>query len=157
WFAFSPTLPPWFGQSAPPPETAPATTLTILETELTPKTLNRIEIRRGERKVVLEKSGAGDWTIEGKWLTRPHEVEELVRQPTGLRSRFTPIAVNDPAELKNYGLDKPPLIVLVKAGDKSYRMVLGEDPTDNNRFTRATFLRLAEYDGKNYQDRPEIV
>src|SRR5262245_31052077 len=73
----TPPLPPSLGLTTTPAGSAPAATLTVLEEELTPGKITRIEIRRADQPILLEK-GKDSWTIEGKWLTRPREVEELV-------------------------------------------------------------------------------
>jgi hypothetical protein len=157
WVLLAPPLPSWLGVKSPPPETSPAASAAVLEKELTPAALTRIEIRRGDRQTVLEKSSAGDWTIEGKWQTRPREVEELVGLLTSLRSRFAPIAVSGDTDLKAYGLDRSALTIIVQANNKKYRLTLGEDPADSNRFTRATYLRLGEPRDAGFQDRGEIL
>jgi hypothetical protein len=149
WLYLAPPLPSWFGAGASDATASASPTLTVLEEELKPANLKRIEVRRAEGPIVLER-GPGGWTIEGKWLTRPREVDELVATIGGLHSRFVPIAItDDPGELKKYGLDKPTLTVNVRAGDKDYRLLFGEDATDSNRFTRSTYLRI--------EGQPEVV
>jgi hypothetical protein len=156
WVWLAPPLPSWLGVTSAPQETTPAASAAVLEKELTPAALNRIEIRRGDRQTVLEKSG-GAWTIEGKWQTRPREVDELVALLTNLRSRFAPIAVAESTDLKAYGLDASALTVIVQADNKKYRLTFGEDPADTNRFTRATYLRLGESASAGFDDRLEIL
>lgn len=142
WLYLAPPLPSWFGAGASDAAASASPTLTVLEQELKPAKLKRIEIRRGEGPIVLERGPAG-WTIEGKWLTRPREVDELVATIGGLHSRFVPIAItDDPAELRQYGLDKPTLTIVVRAGDKDYRLLFGQDASDTNRFTRSSYLRI---------------
>src|SRR5262249_21707952 len=128
WLYVSPPLPSWIGaSSSDTTATASSPMLKVLEQELKPEKLKRIEIRRADGPIILER-GPGGWTIEGKWLTRPREVEELVGTLGGLRTRFVPIPIGaDSAELKKYGLDKPTLTILVRAGDKDYRLRFGED------------------------------
>ena len=60
----------------------------FLTNELTAKDLSRIEIIRGERKVMLDQTGPDEWSLPGKWPVRPGEVKELVGTLTGLRTRF---------------------------------------------------------------------
>jgi ribosomal protein L14 len=122
-------------------------TLTLLEHEITPQTIHRIEIERGKDSLVLEKSG-NDWSLPGKWQVRKAEVEELVRVLGTLRSRFIPERLDDPPDLKKYGLDHP-LIVKVRAGNKEFKLALAEDPSASDRFTRSTNLRMNEL--------PEVV
>src|SRR5262249_33665947 len=90
-----------------------------------------------------------EWIMPGNWPTRPAEVGQLVALVGGLRSRFAPIPVDAGTDLKSYGLDKPPLTISVHAGDKAYRLTLGEEAGASNRFSRPTYLRL--------DDRPESV
>lgn len=145
---FGTPLTPWLERTAPAPA-AGSTTLTILEDKLTPEQLRRIDVRQGDRQVVLERGAGGDWTLPGKWPTRPAEVQELIGLLTGLRSRFAPISIpdsSDAADLKDYGLDQPRVVVTVRAGDEDYRLAFGEAAQDtseeSNRFARATYLRL---------------
>jgi hypothetical protein len=121
-----------------------------LRDQLTPEQLERIDVQHGPRHVVLERSSAGaEWSLPGKWPARKAEVDELVRLLTKLRSRFVPIPVHNPADLKGYGLDQPPVTAVVVAAKKSYRLAFAEEPGEGNRFSRPTYLRLDE--------RPEVV
>jgi len=157
WFWLSPPLPSFLGGTPPSVDTAPRATLDILEHELTTAKLERIEVGQGSNRVLLTRGPQGDWTIAGQWLSRPREVQELVGTLTSLRSRFTPIRPGA-AGLEPFGLDNPALTVIVTADRKSYRLKLGDDPRDSNRFTRATYLLLGEPDGKGgFIDRPEVV
>jgi hypothetical protein len=124
------------------PSAPPSATLTVLERELTPAKLAKIEVRRGDRTVELRRGGAGDWSLPGNWPTRQPEVKELVSLLTGLRSRFAPLPLGEPATLADYGLETPAATVIVLAGGKDYRLHFGEEPGDNNRFSRPTYLRL---------------
>jgi hypothetical protein len=142
------------GLTSPPSDAVGAGTLEVLDKGLSAAALTRIEVQKGERHVVLERSG-GEWTLPGKWPARKAEVEELVAQLSSLHSRFLPIPLGDPAE---YGLDKPALTVTVRAAGTEYRLALGERPADaetnkelseNNRFSKPTYLRL--------DDKPEVV
>src|SRR3954465_6907060 len=64
-------------------------TLRVLQKELRPEYLTRIEVVRGGRRVVLEK-GADGWALPGKWPVRKTEVEQLVETLTTLHMRFAP-------------------------------------------------------------------
>src|SRR5207244_7506474 len=97
----------------------------------------------------LERGAGGEWTLPGKWPARKAEVDELVHLLTNLRSRFVPIPVRDPADLKSYGLDQPPATVTVSAAKTTHRLAFGEEPGESNRFSRPTYLRL--------DDRPEVL
>jgi Domain of unknown function (DUF4340) len=94
---------------------------------------------------VLEKSGQ-EWTLPGNWPVRPQETKQWLAVLTSLRSRFAPIVLSDPIQLKPYGLDEYPLVIDVTAGGEKNTLFFGEEPAGANRFTRATFVRL---DGKN--------
>src|SRR5207253_9492810 len=80
----------WLLMPSAPTEAVAGPTLRFLEKELTPGALKRIEIAGSNGKVVLEQTGAEDWSLPGKWPVRPSEVKELVRNLTELRSRFVP-------------------------------------------------------------------
>jgi hypothetical protein len=130
-----------------------AGTLAVLETELTPDKLSQIEVRQGERVLLLSRGEGSDWTLPGRWPTRTAEVEQLVGLLTNLRSRFAPLPLDveesiREQQLKDYGLDPPRVVVLVKAAGQRYRLALGE-AEGSNRFARPTYLRL--------DDRPEVV
>jgi len=164
WMLCSPTLPSWVGlpaSQAPPVE---STTAVILEKELTPEKLRRIEIRLPDRQLVLVREGGpkGEWSLPGKWLTRPQAVQELVTLLTGLRTRFSATPINQLEDLSAAGLDKPAVTVLLQTQDeqgnkKDYRLTFAEQPGQDNRFSRAVYLRLAEQDGKEFRDLPEAV
>jgi hypothetical protein len=139
----------WLRLAPTQPSATDAGTLRTLQSELTPEELNRMEVQHGQRLVVLERGAGDEWTLPGKWPARKAEVEELVRLLTNLRSRFVPIPLHDPADLKGYGLDQPPVLVTVRAGMTSNRLAFGEEPGESNRFSRPTYLRL--------DDRPEVV
>jgi hypothetical protein len=147
WLA--PNLSSWLPLTSAQTNAPDAGTLHTLHTELTPEQLQRIEVQQGSRSVVLERGAGEEWTLPGKWPARTAEVEELVRLLTNLRSRFVPIPLSAPAHLDAYGLDQPPVLVVVHAGGKNHRLAFGEEPGDSNRFSRPTYLRL--------DDRPEVV
>jgi hypothetical protein len=133
------------------PEVSDHGTLSVLEKDLTPERLIKIEIQADGRRVVVERPPDGEWTLPGKWPTRKAEVAELVGLIGNLRSRFTPQVLDPdptPEDLKEFGLDQPPVTVTVWAGDK-HRLAFGEEQRESNRFSRATFLRM--------DDKPEVV
>jgi hypothetical protein len=147
-----PAVTAWRGPGAPEPAAATGETLNVLEHELTPDRLTRIEVDKGGRHLVLERAAGGEWSLPGKWPTRQPEVEALVNLLTGLRSRFAPEPLSGPPEvLKQYGLDRPEVTVTVTAGGKQYRLAFAEkDERDSgDRFARPTYLRL--------NDNPEVV
>src|SRR3954469_9684563 len=88
-FWVGPSVPVWVGLASPVPDAAGAGTLNILEAELTPQKVTRIDVQRGDRHVILERGADDEWTLPGRWPTRKPEVEQLVSLLTGLRSRFT--------------------------------------------------------------------
>src|SRR5438128_1997992 len=94
--------------------------LTVLEHQLKPDRLQRIEVSHDGQSVVFERGSTGEWTLPGHWPARQAEINRLVETLTSLRSRFTPILLANPPDLTPYGLDKPPLTVQVKADDKTY-------------------------------------
>lgn len=140
------------------PDPVGAGTLTILEEELEPAQLSRVEIRHGDQLVHLERSPNGEWTLPGKWPTRKPEVEQLLGLLTGLRSRFAPIPLND-EELAGYGLDKPPVTITARAGEEIYVLAFGEpaESEETNRFSRPTYLRLGITTPGQVEWKPEVI
>jgi hypothetical protein len=135
----------WLVYAARKPAAAASETLAVLENELRPEQVSRIEVAHGDNPLVLERGAGAEWTLPGKWPTRRPEVEQLVGLITGLRSRFAPVPLTgDPPDLKAYGLDpsQNPVLVTVRAGDKHYRLLFGAEPGEGNRFSRPTYLRL---------------
>jgi hypothetical protein len=116
--------------------------LAILENQLRPERLQQIEVTHDGRAVVFERGSTGEWTLPGHWPARQAEINRLVETLTSLRSRFTPIPLANPPDLAPYGLDKPPLTLQVKADDKTYQLQFGEEPSESNRFSRPTFVRI---------------
>src|SRR5438445_5428785 len=86
WLA--PDLSPWLGLGPVQPSPQNAGTNGILQQELTPQKLERIDVQHGQRLLVLERGAGGEWTLPGKWPARKAEVDELVHLLTHLRSRF---------------------------------------------------------------------
>jgi hypothetical protein len=142
-------LPAWLRSPAPAPPASRS--LELLETEFAPDRLTRIEVAQAGRHLVLERGAAGEWSLPGKWPTRKAEVEGLVALLTGLRSRFVALPLEPDGEgLKRYGLDRPAVIVTLRAGDRDYRLAFAEkDEADGDRFSRPTYLRI--------DDRQEVV
>ncbi|MCI0681177.1 MAG: DUF4340 domain-containing protein [Gemmataceae bacterium] len=139
----------WYTNRSPAPAAQTSTTLKFLEEELQLANLNRVSLAKGkETRYTLERNGP-EWSLPGKWPVRTQDVDQLVTILTTLRSRFTPVPVTEDTNLKDYGLDAGALTVTVKLGNKEHTLKLGEQPDKDNRFTRATFLRL--------DDQPEIV
>ncbi len=152
-FAFGPYLVVWLHLAPKPPDPNGSGTLAVLEDDLTPGKVTRIDVLQSGQHVVLERGKQG-WTLAGKWPARKAEVEDLVTRLTDLRSRFVPIPLHgDPPDLAPYGLDRPPVTVTLHAGDKEYRLDFGIEPGDINRYSRPTYARLTE-DGV---PRPEVI
>ncbi len=126
------------------PGTVSSDTLAVLERELRPESVTRIEIVHGDRRIVLDK-GADGWSLPGKWPVRKPEAEQLVGLLTSLHTRFAPIPVADKAELAQLGLDRADSVqVTVQAGGTDYKLTFGEEPGQGSRFSRPTYLRLGE-------------
>ena len=125
-----------------PARDAARPTVQFLEQDLKPENIKRIEITRGDRKVVLDH--AEEWSLPGKWPVRTSEVNELVKNLTGLHPRFVPIPVGEKPKLKEYGLDPAELVLKVLLKDKEHTLRFGDEQSENNRFSRATFVRLDE-------------
>lgn len=120
--------------------------LAVLENQLKPDRLERIEVTADGRTVALERGSGGEWTLPGHWPTRQAEADRLVHTLTSLQSRFAPIPLANPADLTPYGLNQPQVTIQVKTQDKTYQLELAEEPGESNRFSRPTFLRV---DDKN--------
>ena len=121
----------------------PGATVSFLDEDLRADRLRRIEIKRGPNHVILDRTG-DEWSLPGKWPVRQVEVKQLLTLLDNLGSRFTPIRIKDPGELKSFGLDADPLRLELKVGETYYSLLLGEDPNDTNRFARSTYLRLGK-------------
>src|SRR5438876_6586274 len=152
-FWFGPAVAGWLGLTQKAPDATGAGTLAVLEKELTPDKLTRVEIQQGQRRVILERASEKQpWVLPGNWPTRQPEVERLIGLLTDLRSRFAPLPLTDePTDLKEYGLDQPAVTVLVRAG-REYRLAFAEKAEvgeNSNRFSWPTYLRL--------DNNPEVV
>jgi hypothetical protein len=122
-------------------------TIEFLDVELKPAKLTRIEVsRKGRPDVTLEKVG-GEWTLPGKWPVREAEAERIVKTLTSLHSRFAPEVADKNFDLRKLGLDNDDtLTVKVTVDGKTKTLKIGEEATDKNRFTRVTYLKLADSD-----------
>lgn len=126
------------------PAASVSETRTVLDESFRPDAITRIEIKRGEHHVVLEK-GADGWSLPGKWPVRTPEVEQLVAALTTLHSRFAPLPIDGDDDLKKLGLTGAGVLhVKVKAADQDYQLAFGEEPGQLSRFSRPTYLRLGE-------------
>lgn len=96
---------------------------------------------KGDQRVELQREGK-DWVLPGKWPVRPKEVENLLRTIDDLESRFTAIPITDKTKLKQYGLDPAALTVKLKVKGKERTLALGEEASEENTFSRPTYLRL---------------
>jgi hypothetical protein len=148
------TLPAWLGLTTPAPA-APGKSLVILAEALKADKLTRIEVAKGGKTLVLERTPGGEWGLPGKWPTRQAEVEQLVSVLSGLHTRFQTLPLADGAEaLKRFGLDRPAVTVTVLSGNTEHRLAFAEgeekgEEDDGNRFSRPTYLRIDEL--------PEVV
>jgi hypothetical protein len=128
---------PWHRQAPSSSES-----LVILEQQLKPDRLQRIEVTHDGQTVVFERGSAGEWTLPGHWPARTAEIDRLVGALTSLRSRFAPIPLANSSDSSAYGLEKSPVKVQVKTEDKTHLLQFGEEPGDSNRFSRPTFVRV---------------
>ena len=156
--ALAPLVSTWLDLGPRPVKVSNSGTLGILEEDLQAENLTRIELRHGDHQVILERNASNsDWNMPGNWPTRKPEVEELIRLLTGLHSRFDPIALGDPPDLEKFGLDKPLVVVKVRAGDSGHTLAFGkgkeapdrEASGTDNPFTTPVFLRLDK--------KPEVI
>src|SRR5579859_2374500 len=131
------------------PVTVSSETLRILNDELKPANLRRVEVSHAGEVVVFVRGPDREWSLPGHWPTRKAEVDKLVEVLTGLQTRFAPVELGTASDLKKYGLDDPAVTVKVQAGDTDRRLQFGEEPGDANRFSRPTFLRI--------DDLPEVI
>lgn len=150
---------PWAGRTVgvlpKPVDPAGAGSPLVLNQKLTRGTLQKIEVYNGGEPVVLERGGAGDWALPGKWPTRKREAEELVGLITNLHSRFYVVPFNaaDEDELKTYGLhssQKPVTVTLVHTDSTQTTLRFGEPPVvEGSPFARPTYVRV--------DNNPEVV
>src|SRR3954449_2996293 len=83
----------WYVETSRRSTAATDATMAVLEKELQPDRLARVEIGQGDQRLVLERGTDNEWPLPGKWPTRRREVAELVGLLTGLRTRFAPTPV----------------------------------------------------------------
>src|SRR5438128_8807717 len=115
----------WLGYLPPAPDTGGAGTLAILANEVTPETLTRVEIRSGDRHVLLERGPDKEWSMPGRWPTRGAEVAHLLGTLGELRTRFAPIPASDEQALAIYNLKNPALTVVLHANGVEHRLAFG--------------------------------
>ena len=132
----------WFTHMRVLPAAATSPTLAFLEQSLTADKLTRIEVTRGkDTRFVLEKTGA-EWNLPGKWPRRQQELDQWIATLTSLRSRFAPMPMTNNTDLKEFGLKDNPLTIKVKIDGVDHTIQVGEEPSETNRFTRATYARV---------------
>jgi hypothetical protein len=139
----------WLGYGLLQPTEADSETVAFLKNELRDSKLSRVEIKHGDRRVVLERDAGGEWSLPGKWPVREREVRQLLELLTSLHSRFAAIPISDESDLIKYGLDKEPLLVHVKVNGDDHTLSLAAKPGERNRFAQPTYLRLDK--------KPEVV
>ncbi len=136
-----------------PVDAGGAGTVAVLAKDLTPAKLTRIEVKRGDRHVVLDGGAGREWALPGRWPVRQEQAQNVVDLLTHLSSRFVPTPVAGPDDLKRYGLDptQRPVEVVVRAGGAEHRLLFGEadEPDGGDPFTRPTYVRL--------DDKPEVL
>jgi hypothetical protein len=128
---------PWHRQAPSSSES-----LAVLEQQLKPDRLQRIEVTHDGQTVVFERGSASEWTLPGHWPARTAEIDRLVGALTSLHSRFAPIPLANSSDLSAYGLEKPPVTIQMKCDDEAHQLRFGEEPGDSNRFSRPTFVRV---------------
>src|SRR5262249_20345327 len=85
----------WLLVPPPAPNTVASETLLVLENDLKPEQLARIDVRTGDRTVVLLRAPDGKWSLPGGWPIREKEVTDLVNLVAGLRTRFVPECLDE--------------------------------------------------------------
>src|SRR3954462_15776885 len=95
----------------------------------------------GVTPVKFTASGRGKpLELPGNWPVRRNEVEELVAVLSGLQSRFQAVPLEDPNDLKPYGLSasQNPVVVDVVTKGGTHTLTFGEAPAQpgENPFTR---------------------
>ncbi len=138
-------LPSWVGLGSPPPARTGDTVASAALKDISTAPINHIEIKSGERQVVLDRGADGEWTMPGRWPARRAEADALAKTLGDLHSRFEPSRpAGEPPDLGKFGLDKPALTVTVRAGDKDHKLEFGEATPgkDENSFERPTWLRI---------------
>src|SRR5262249_25791273 len=97
----------WLIVPPPAPNAVANETLLVLENDLKPEQLTRVEVRTGDRTVVLLRDPGGKWSLPGGWPIREKEVGDLVELIAGLRPRFPP----EPIGVQQADLANPSIII----------------------------------------------
>jgi hypothetical protein len=157
WFWFGPDVAVRLGLVSAQSQQHGAETLNDLNKDLAPDRLTRIEVQHDKQRVVLERAPGGEWTLPGRWPTRPEETTYLVKLLTQLHSRFVPLTLGE--DLKEFGLDpsQKPVQVRVEAGVKSYVLTFGEGgESEADPFIRPTFLMVDAQPGVVFRLAPGL-
>src|SRR5438128_5402465 len=83
----------WLASREPPPAQSP--TIAFVENELKADKLTTIEIRHGRRRVQLGRQPGQEWSLPAGWPIRPIELKQFLGTLSELRSRYTPIAIEE--------------------------------------------------------------
>ena len=139
----------WWWLSHREGEAPVSPTLAYFKDALTSDKLTRVEVVRGkDTRFVLERTGQ-EWSLPGKWPTRPQETKAWIERLTSLNTRFQPVPLDDKADLKPYGLADNPLIIKVTCGDETHTLRFAAEPGGGYRYARPTYVRLDE--------KPEVI
>ena len=150
-----PALSRWLPESIRPAGPASAVVSSVIPADITSENLTRVELHRGERKVVFERNPQGAWTLPGNWPARAAEVNELIARIMGLQSRFAPLPLGEGGKAK-FGLEGSPIVVKLQGGKAEHTLTLGEprergdkpaadiEPNTTNRFSQPTYLLIDE-------------
>ena len=150
WWLGGPELPPALDPAGRPATIKDEGTRSFLQ-GLQPKKITRIEVQAPRGVTELSRKPDGSWGMPGNWPVREAEVNALVDLLAGLRSRFEPEPIDDDKRWAEFGLDRPAVTVKLTADGEEHTLAFGEkrDETDENRFSRDTYLRLDK--------KPEVV
>jgi hypothetical protein len=100
-----------------------------------------VVMRDKDTHFTLERTGM-DWSLPGKWPARTQESEQWINDLVHLQSRFAPAPIATGTDLIAVGLDPAALTVRIEMGDTTHTLRFGEEPSETNRFTRSTYMRL---------------
>src|SRR5262245_37687329 len=151
---FGPSLAPRVGLA---PEPAPAAKGKSAESlaAINPGDITSISVvNPGQSPLFFGAAGPGKpLELPGNWPVRRNEVEELVATLSGLQSRFQAVPLEEPVNLKPYGLapNQNPVVVDVVTRTGTHTLTFGEAPAQpaENPFTRPAYVRVG--------DQPEVL
>lgn len=105
----------------------------------------RVEIRRGEEAVLLEKASAQEWRLKKPVDARADRsaVLSLLDTLAGLRIEVDPITPKA-EELAKFGLDKPRFAATFWLGDQAHPFAVGSEVKGQKTWEKRAYLRIGD-------------